>query len=118
MIRTAVVGGRWLVTPSPVDLLLVGLGRCQTTIDVPCQRRVCLLNLMDGLGRIGHAIHGSRSIDCLRRRQRGLVVVLVGILYILVGVLRMVRMNRRSVQSLGLWWVGGMEGRVAIIGKR
>lgn len=46
------------------------------------------------------------------------MVVLVGILYILVGVLRMVRMNRRSVQSLGLRWVGGMEGRVAIIGKR
>lgn len=46
------------------------------------------------------------------------MTVLVRILYILVGVLGWVRLNRCAVQSLRLRWVGGMKSRVAIIGRR
>ena len=117
--RTAVrTCGGWLETSGHVNLLLVGLRRCQTGSGVPFCRRIRLLNLVDGLGRIGHAVHGSCSVDRLRRRKRGLLGVLIGILRGLVGVLGLARLNRRSVQSLGLRWVGGVERRVAEICER
>ena len=117
--RMAVLsGGGWLATPGHVDLLLVGLGRCQTGPGVPFWGGIWLLNLLDGLGGIWHAVHGSCSVDYLRRRQRGLLSGLVGVLCIWVGVLGQVRLNRRSVQCLGLRWVGGMKGGVAVIGER
>jgi len=94
VIRTPVrTGGGWLATSSHVDLLLVGLGRCQTSPGVSFWRRIWLWNLVDGLGRIGHAVHGSCSVDRLRRRQRGLLGVLVGMLWALVGILGLVRVG-------------------------
>ena len=119
MIRTAVwVGVGWLVNTSSVDLLLVGLSGCQTCSSVLFQRRIYLLNLVNGLGRIRHAVHGSCSTDLLRRRQRGLLGALVRVLYILVGILGLVLLRLRSVKSLGLRWVGGIESRVSVIGER